>query len=316
MTEVDDILTPLSSWLKEKKKIALATVISTWGSSPRPVGGQMAIDQNGEIIGSVSGGCIEGAVILEGIKSLGDGKTRVKDYGISNDMAWEVGLACGGELKVLIQPLEIEDNIIYSIVESIKKRQVIKLRINSETGLRKIDNSIENQSSCYDKLKNEFIHIIDPKPRLFIVGAVHIAQELVKLATIADFEIILIDPRDHFATNKRFPNCKIINDWPDNALSKYTLDKATHLVTLTHDPKIDDPALIYTLKKDIGYIGSLGSKKTHQKRYERLTSLGFNQNELAKIHGPIGLDIKAKNPAEIGISILAEIIHFRRTPND
>jgi xanthine dehydrogenase accessory factor len=312
MAEVDDILTPLSIWLKDKRKIALATVISTWGSSPRPVGGQMAIDQNGEIIGSVSGGCIEGAVITEGIKSLSDGKTRVKDYGISNDMAWEVGLACGGELKVLIQPLQIEDKIIFSIVERIRKREVIKLKINTKSGLRTIDKSISQQSSSFNQLMNEFIHIIDPKPRLFIIGAVHIAQELVKLATIADFEITLIDPRDHFATKKRFPNCQIINDWPDNALSKFKFDKATHLVTLTHDPKIDDPALIYSLKKNIGYVGSLGSKKTHQKRCERLSLLGFNQNDLNKIHGPIGLDIKAKNPAEIAISILGEIIQFRR----
>ena len=312
MAEVDDILTPLCIWLKDKRKIALATVISTWGSSPRPVGGQMAIDQNGEIIGSVSGGCIEGAVITEGIKSLSDGKTRVKDYGISNDMAWEVGLACGGELKVLIQRLQIEDKIIFSIVESIRKREVIKLKINTKSGLRTIDKSISQQSSSFNQLMNEFIHIIDPKPRLFIIGAVHIAQELVKLATIADFEITLIDPRDHFATKKRFPNCQIINDWPDNALSKFKFDKATHLVTLTHDPKIDDPALIYSLKKNIGYVGSLGSKKTHQKRCERLSLLGFNQNDLNKIHGPIGLDIKAKNPAEIAISILGEIIQFRR----
>ena len=312
MAEVDDILTPLSIWLKDKRKIALATVISTWGSSPRPVGGQMAIDQNGEIIGSVSGGCIEGAVITEGIKSLSDGKTRVKDYGISNDMAWEVGLACGGELKVLIQPLQIEDKIIFSIVESIRKREIIKLKINTKSGLRTIDNSISQQSSSFNQLMNEFIHIIDPKPRLFIIGAVHIAQELVKLATIADFEITLIDPRNHFATKKRFPNCQIINDWPDIALSKFKFDKATHLVTLTHDPKIDDPALIYSLKKNIGYVGSLGSKRTHKKRCERLSLLGFNQNDLNKIHGPIGLDIKAKNPAEIAISILGEIIQFRR----
>ena len=312
MAEVDDILTPLSIWLKDKRKIALATVISTWGSSPRPVGGQMAIDQNGEIIGSVSGGCIEGAVITEGIKSLSDGKTRVKDYGISNDMAWEVGLACGGELKVLIQPLQIEDKIIFSIVESIRKREIIKLKINTKSGLRTIDNSISQQSSSFNQLMNEFIHIIDPKPRLFIIGAVHIAQELVKLATIADFEITLIDPRNHFATKKRFPNCQIINDWPDIALSKFKFDKATHLVTLTHDPKIDDPALIYSLKKNIGYVGSLGSKRTHKKRCERLSLLGFNQIDLNKIHGPIGLDIKAKNPAEIAISILGEIIQFRR----
>ena len=316
MTEIDDILTPMSVWLKEKRKVALATVISTWGSAPRPVGGQMAIDSNGEIIGSVSGGCIEGAVINEGINSINDGKLRIKDYGISNDMAWEVGLACGGELKILIQPLNLEDEIVYSIVENIKNREPTKLIINCLTGSRHIDNSMINQVSTYDKIKEEFIHVIDPKPRLFIVGAVHIAQALISLAKIADFEIILIDPREHFATKDRFPNCKIINEWPDTALSNFILDKATHLVTLTHDPKIDDPALIYTLKKDIGYIGSLGSKKTHNKRCERLIDIGFCQSDLSKIHGPIGLNIKAKTPAEIAISIMAEIINFRRSKNE
>ena len=316
MSEIDDILTPMSVWLKENRKVSLATVISTWGSSPRPVGGQMAIDSNGEIIGSVSGGCIEGAVITEGINSINDGKTRVKDYGISNNMAWEVGLACGGELKVLIQPLDIQDKIVFSIVDNIKNREAVKLRIDCSNGLRIIDNALTNQTSLYDKEKNEFIHVIDPKPRLFVVGAVHIAQALISLAAITDFEIILIDPREHFATEKRFPNCKILTEWPDIALSRFNLDKSTHLVTLTHDPKIDDPALIYSLKKNIGYIGSLGSKKTHQKRCERLTSLGFSDNDINKIHAPIGLDIKGKTPAEIAVSIIAEIISFRRKSHD
>jgi len=316
MSEIDDILTPMSVWLKENRKVSLATVISTWGSSPRPVGGQMAIDSNGEIIGSVSGGCIEGAVITEGINSINDRKTRVKDYGISNNMAWEVGLACGGELKVLIQPLDIQDKIVFSIVDNIKNREAVKLRIDCSNGLRIIDNTLTNQTSLYDKEKNEFIHVIDPKPRLFVVGAVHIAQALISLAAITDFEIILIDPREHFATEKRFPNCKILTEWPDIALSRFNLDKSTHLVTLTHDPKIDDPALIYSLKKNIGYIGSLGSKKTHQKRCERLTSLGFSDNHINKIHAPIGLDIKGKTPAEIAVSIIAEIISFRRKSHD
>ena len=316
MSDLDDIITPTCVWLKNNQKVALATVISTWGSSPRPVGGQMAINEKGDIIGSVSGGCVEGAVIIEGINAIRDRKLRIKDYGISNDMAWEVGLACGGELKILIQPLNLEDEIVYSIVENIKNREPTKILINCLTGSRHIDNSIINQISYYDKIKEEFIHVIDPKPRLFIVGAVHIAQALISLAKTADFEIILIDPRDHFATKDRFPNCKIINEWPDTALSNFILDKATHLVTLTHDPKIDDPALIYTLKKDIGYIGSLGSKKTHNKRCERLIDIGFCQSDLSKIHGPIGLNIKAKTPAEIAISIMAEIINFRRSKNE
>jgi xanthine dehydrogenase accessory factor len=316
MDELDDVLTPLSTWLKERRKVAIATVISTWGSAPRPVGGQMAIDVNGEIIGSVSGGCIEGAVISEGIKSIKDGKTRVKDYGISNNLAWEVGLACGGELKILIQPLNIEDSIVNSMVAHIKNRQPIKLEVDCITGERLINNSLTNETSYYNKLTNQFIHVLAPHPRLFIIGAVHIAQALVSLANIANYDITLIDPREHFATKKRFPDCKIINEWPDTALANVTLDKATHIVTLTHDPKIDDPALITALKHDVGYIGSLGSKKTHYKRCERLLSLGLKEDEVSRIHAPVGLNIKAKTPAEIAISILAELTNYRRTKFD
>ena len=271
MNEIDDILTPTSVWLKEKRKVSLATVISTWGSAPRPVGGQMAIDSNGEIIGSVSGGCIEGAVIAEGIEAINDGKTRIRDYGISNDMAWEVGLACGGELKVLIQPLEIEDNIIFSLVEDIKNRKQIKLKINCSNGSRTLDSTLINQTSCLIKNKmNSYKLLILSQDFLLLV--LFILPRRLYLAKTTDFEIILIDPRDHFATSERFPDCKILNEWPDTALSKYSLDQSTHLVTLTHDPKIDDPALIYTLKENIGYIGSLGSKNP-SKRYNRLLSL-------------------------------------------
>ena len=210
----------------------------------------------------------------------------------------------------------MEDEIVYSIVDSIKKRKTVKLKIDCSNGDRIIDNTISNQISHFDKLNNEFIHIIDPKPRLFIIGAVHIAQALVSLANVADYEIILIDPRDHFATKDRFPNCKIINEWPDEALSKFHLDSSSHLVTLTHDPKIDDLALIFCMKKNFGYIGSLGSKKTHNKRCERLLEKGFGEIELSKIHAPIGLDIKAKTPAEIATSILAEIINYRRNNHE
>ena len=152
MNELDDIFTPLSEWLKARRKVALATVISTWGSAPRPVGGQMAIDINGEIIGSVSGGCVEGAVIAEAIKSIKDRETRVKDYGISNNMAWEVGLACGGELKILIQPLEMEDDIILNIVELINNRKIIKIEINCSSGQRIIKNSLTENTVSYTHL--------------------------------------------------------------------------------------------------------------------------------------------------------------------
>ena len=315
MNNLDDIITPTFSWLKNKNKVAIATVISTWGSAPRQVGGQMAINEKGEIIGSVSGGCVENSVITEALDSLKDKKHRIKDYGITNDLAWEVGLACGGNLKILINPLEDEDKIIFSAKNMIQKRERVIIKVDCKTGKREIISKLDeeqNNTSYLDQCKNIFFHIIDPKPRLFIIGGVHLSQALSSLANICEYEVIIIDPRDYFANKKRFPNDLIISEWPDVALKDYNFNFSDNIVTLTHDPKIDDLALKIALNSEVGYIGSLGSRKTHKSRVERLKNEGYNLEQISKIHAPIGLNISSKTPQEIALSIMAEIIQVRR----
>ena len=170
----------------------------------------------------------------------------------------------------------------------------------------------KEKSGIVKSNKNFFLHSFLPKPRMAIVGAVHIAQPLSIIANETGFDVFLIDPRSAFATRKRFPNIKITSEWPDDALKKYNPDNRTAIVTLTHDPKLDDAALSIALKSNAFYIGSLGSKTTHAGRVKRLTKLGFNEQEIKKIHGPIGLDIGAMSPAEIAISIMAQIIMVRK----
>ena len=315
MNNLDDIITPTFSWLKNKNKVAIATVISTWGSAPRQVGGQMAINEKGEIIGSVSGGCVENSVITAALDSLKDKKHRIKDYGITNDLAWEVGLACGGNLKILINPLENEDKIIFAAKNMIQKRERVIIKVDCKSGKREIIPKLDeeqNKTSYLDQSKNIFFHIIDPKPRLFIIGGVHLSQALSSLANICEYEVIIIDPRDYFANKKRFPNDLIISEWPDVALKDYNFNFSDNIVTLTHDPKIDDLALKIALNSEVGYIGSLGSRKTHASRVERLKNEGYNLEQISKIHAPIGLNISSKTPQEIALSIMAEIIQVRR----
>ncbi len=316
MNNLDDIITPTFNWLMKKNKVAIATVVSTWGSAPRQIGGQMVINNNGEIIGSVSGGCVENSVISEALESIKDGKHRIKDYGITNDLAWEVGLACGGNLKILIQPLEDNDKIIYAIKKNIDNRKQIIIKNDCITGKREIIQNIEGgqkKTSFLDKNQNIFYHIIEPKPRLFIVGGVHLSQSLSSLANICEYDVTIIDPRDYFANKQRFPNDKIINEWPDIALEKFNLNSSDSIVTLTHDPKIDDLALKLALDSKIGYIGSLGSKKTHEARIKRLLAEGVSIEKINQIHSPIGLNISSKTPQEIAISIMAEITQVRRS---
>ena len=315
-SNLDNVIEPTIEWLKNGNKVAVATVISTWGSSPRQVGGQMAIDANGNIFGSVSGGCVENSVISESIEAIKDRKHRIKDYGITNDLAWEVGLACGGRLKILIQPLNKNDAITFFMGESIKNRKKIIIKTDCKTGKREIITKLrsdQKQISHFDEDTDIFYHILEPRMRLFVIGGVHLGQALSELANLCDYEVTIIDPRDHFANKNRFPNDQIINEWPDIAFEKFNLDYTDIVVTLTHDPKIDDLALIKALNSKVGYIGSLGSRKTHLNRIERLKNEGFNENDIKRIHAPIGLNISSKTPQEISISILAEIIKFKRT---
>ncbi|MEE2745253.1 MAG: XdhC family protein [Pseudomonadota bacterium] len=324
-TNTNDVLAQATNWIESGDGVAIATVIATWGSSPRPVGSQLAINKNGSFVGSVSGGCIEGAVITEALTAISDGKHRILEFGVSNEQAWEVGLACGGDIKVLITRVEgseylfplIKDQPIASIIDlsSGNKSYVTNSKATgsldlTEKMLIKIRLALQHdQSQLYHENSTEiFIHVFNPPLRCAIIGAVHISQALAPMAEIAGFDVTIIDPRDSFATNSRFPNVKIINKWPDEALSELNIDARTAIITLTHDPKLDDPALHFGLKTDAFYIGCLGSRRTHSLRLERLTESGFETANFSRIKAPVGLDLGAKSPAEIATSILAEMI--------
>ena len=302
-------------WHRSGQGAALATVIQTWGSAPRPAGSQLVISGSGEIMGSVSGGCVEGAVVVEALEALEDGQPRVLEFGVSDEDAFAVGLACGGEIKVMVEPVGtvVSDELLQGLCDARAARQPVAYVVDLESGARKLTTGEDaelRERFLSDKSGVEgqtFVAIHNPPLRMAIVGAVHIAQPLVQMANLAGYDTILIDPRAAFGSASRFEGQDIVDDWPDEALRKYGLDRRTAVVTLSHDPKIDDPALITAIKSDAFYVGALGSTRTHAKRVTRLAEAGFTEKESARIHAPVGLNIAAKSPAEIAVSILAEI---------
>ena len=307
------------NWHRAGKGAALATVIQTWGSAPRRVGAQLAIAGDGEMQGSVSGGCVEGAVVVEALEALETGIPRVLEYGVSDGDAFAVGLACGGTIKIYIEPIgtALPVAMLEELVEARQTRNGIVYRVNIATGARDLSRDgfadrFAKDSSGFEEDGQTFVAIHNPPLRLAIVGAVHIAQALMPMARIAGFDPVVIDPRGAFGSKARFPNETILEEWPDDALETYGLDVRTALVLLTHDPKLDDPALHLGLRSPSFYIGALGSTRTHAKRIERLEADGFSQSQIARIHGPIGLDIGAASPQEIAVSILAEMVQTLR----
>lgn len=315
-----EILRTAKKWAKEGRKVALATVSNTWGSAPFPAGSQLAADDQGNFVGSVSGGCIEGAVILEARKSIEDGEIRNLEFSVSDEQAWEVGLACGGTIQVFVEPAPGE---VDAILAADTGKQSVSLVTNLQSGEHKLydgDDAPEAVRAAMRADKSgplegeEFVRVFNRPRRLAVVGAVHIAQELVPMARQAGFEITVIDPREAFATPERFPEVTLSTEWPDKALETFDLDPRCAVVTLTHDPKLDDPALDAALKSDCFYVGALGSTRTQAKRVDRLSEAGFDEATIGRIHGPIGLDIGAKSPAEIAVAILAEIVSVQRRP--
>ena len=307
------------AWHNEGRKVALATVVQTWGSAPRRVGAQLVIAEDGEMQGSVSGGCVEGAVLVEALDSLEDGKSRMLTYGVSDDDAFAVGLACGGTIRIWVEPVGqgMPAALLEELVAARQTRASVAYVVDTETGARRLDRTGHDARFAADRSGFEedgttFVAVHNPPLRLAIIGAVHIAQALVPMARIAGFDPVLIDPRGAFGSQERFPGETILDDWPDDALTAYGLDPRCALVLLTHDPKLDDPALHVGLKSSCFYIGALGSKRTHAKRVERLTAAGLTPEEIARIHAPVGLDIGAASPQEIAVSILAQMLAVLR----
>ncbi|MEP1198020.1 XdhC family protein [Tateyamaria sp.] len=308
-------------WAKVGQGAALATVVQTWGSAPRRAGAQMVVSGGGEMFGSVSGGCVEGAVVVEALEALEDGVPRLLEYGVSDGDAFAVGLACGGTIKVLVEPIgtAMPIDLLEGLVAARASRTPVAYVVDVDTWDRRLDHTghtarFVNDRSGIEEDGHSFVAIHNPPLRLAIVGAVHIAQALVPMARVAGYDPVIIDPRAAFGSAARFPGETLIEDWPDEALAEVGLDTRTALVLLTHDPKLDDPALHVALGSDAFYIGALGSTRTHAKRVERLAEAGFTPEQIARIRGPVGLDIGAASPSEIAVSILAQMVQALRRP--
>lgn len=330
----DDVLEEAVSWRQEGRAVALATVVSTWGSAPRPVGSQLCVDETGSFSGSVSGGCVEASVVREALAVLARGSPRLIPFQVSNDLAWEVGLACGGRLEIFINGIDMQLEMLQEVLavrarggslvlatalpggeQALLVGDELRGRLAlGEVAVAQARQAIVNgkSTSIETEQGRVFLHVFNPPPRLIIVGAVHIAEPLSRMAASAGYLVVLIDPRRGFASRRQFQAFNIIGDWPDVAMEKERLDEHTAVVTLTHDPKLDDAALRVALRSSAFYIGCLGSKKTHLARLARLRTAGFDDADLARLHGPVGLAIGARTPAEIAISILAEITQIRR----
>ena len=313
-TEPDNIPSIALNWHRAGTGAALATVIETWGSAPRPVGSQLAISGDGDLMGSVSGGCVEGAVVVEALEALDDGQPKLLEYGVSDDEAFAVGLACGGRIRVMVEPVgaALPEDVLAALVDARARREAVAYAVDTENWTRRLvgpeagfaDRFLSDKSGFEG---HEFVGIHNPPLRMAIVGAVHIAQPLVAMARLAGFDPVLIDPRAAFASDARFPGETLIHDWPDDAITAFAPDHRSAVLTLSHDPKIDDPAILSALRSDCFYLGCLGSTRTHAKRVARLEEAGISAEQIARIHAPIGLDIGGKSPAEIAISIMAEI---------
>ncbi|MCE8513728.1 XdhC family protein [Ruegeria pomeroyi] len=302
------------AWHRQGLGAALATVVETWGSAPRRVGAQLAIGGDGRIEGSVSGGCVEGAVIVEALEALEDGEARLLEFGVSDEDAFAVGLACGGTIRVLVEPVGsvLPEPMLAELVDARASRQALAYVVDTARGTRALVRDgyrerMRMDRSGFEEDGRTFVAVHNPPLRLIVVGAVHIAQALVPMARIAGYDPVVIDPREAFASDARFPGETILHDWPDEAVSKLGLDARTALVLLTHDPKLDDPALEAALAADVFYIGALGSTRTHAKRVARMHEAGFTDAQIGRIHGPVGLDIGAAGPAEIAVAILAQM---------
>ncbi|MEW6401505.1 MAG: XdhC family protein [Chloroflexota bacterium] len=337
-----DILAHLARWHADGKRSALATVVQTWGSSPRRAGAKMAVTAEGQFCGSVSGGCVENAAIEAALDCLKTDRARLLHFGVADETAWDVGLACGGSIDIFVQPLD-EDffqilrtawaeettsahvTVIRGAMDILGREMLIGedghvTRTFNDRWSRKIlelaSEVLSSGKSRRTELDAEteiFIELIAPPPTLIAVGGVHISVALVSLAKTLGFRTVVIDPRGAWGNQERFPNVdQLIQAWPKEAFQQVEITRSTAIAMLTHDPKLDDPALKIALASPAFYVGALGSKTTNAKRRERLLTDGMTESHLSRLHAPIGLDIGAESPEEIALAIMSEVVDAYR----
>lgn len=319
-----DVLGAAQRWLESHGKVAIATVVGTWGSAPVPVGGQMVVGPDGNFEGSVSGGCVEGEIISEAEDLLAGGQPRTMTYGVADETAWRVGLPCGGQIKVFLERLEGTGgkDFIARALDARTRRSGLVVKTRLSDGSRQVfsrDDAARDaevgrrfetgESSIVAGADGDvFLHAMVPPARVLIIGATHIGQILAHLVQIAGYEVIVIDPRTAFAAEARFPGIRLDTEWPQDTIPKIGLDPYTAVVALAHVGHIDDEALKLAMRSKCFYVGALGSMRNHAKRKERLGQAGFDAGEIGRIHCPIGLNIGAQSPQEIAISIMAELV--------
>ncbi len=337
-----EIAEEIKKWKSQNKPVAIATIVKANGSPMRPIGSKMAVTNDQQITGSVTGGCIEGAVYDESQEVITGGKTKMLKYGVvSEERPWEIGLSCGSSLTVFVESLQtpVWQQSLNPIMDVLDKNELLacvtlldganagaKLlvwpdgRIQGSLGNPELDGS--GKAAALDqliardpkavKLNEEveaFVDIYIPPARLIIVGAGHIGIPLVGLAKVLGFHTIVLDPRSAYATRERFPDAdELILEWPSEAIEKLNPDQGTFIAVVSHDDKLDNPALAAALKSNAAYVGVLGTKRNVPKRLDALRELGVSEEQLKRLHAPIGLNIGAVQPEEIALSVLAEIV--------
>jgi len=322
------IAADLDAWLAAGERIALATVVWAEGPSPRPLGSRLAVTASGQMAGSVSGGCVEGAVFQEAQEVLAGGPPKRLRYGVVDETGWEVGLACGGTIEVYVESLADAHRRLLAALEREERVAMATPLDGAGHLLAWPDGRLEGDRALSSELValfpgpaaelrrgvegDVFLEVFTPPLTLVIVGAVHVAVPLVGLAQTLGFHVRLVDARRAFATRERFPTVdELVVAWPQDALKAEELGSQHHVVILTHDPKFDVPALQIALRSQAAYIGLIGSRTTQAKRKAALREVGFGEEELARIRGPVGLDLGGREPAEIALAILAEVVAVR-----
>ncbi|MCZ6617639.1 MAG: XdhC family protein [Gammaproteobacteria bacterium] len=317
MQAVDsEVLNQVNTWLQAGESCWLATVVQTWGSSPRPVGSLLACDRAGHIVGSLSGGCVEDDLLEKLTRGeLAAEQAQFFQYGVTTEETEKLGLPCGGHLYIVVEP--VTSNAQYldhfaHLNERLVQRRCVERTVDLKSrsfSHRDVDTHLPLEWQADDEV---LIHTYGPRYQLFIIGAGMVSKYLADMAKNLDYDVTVCDPRDHLIADFDVPGVHLVTDMPDDAVKKHAADPSSAIVALTHDPRIDDMGLMEALKTDAFYIGAMGSTRTSASRRERLAALDLSPTEIAGLHAPIGLPIGSKTPPEIAIAILAEITAVRQ----